>query len=76
MLAVLVPGRFSCGRFAGRELKDVWQAESAVYGGTSRASSVVVRLFGSPRVSVSVVEENEELPGLAYMYWSVFEQKR
>ena len=25
---------------------------------------------------ISVVDENEELPGLAYMFWSVFQQQR
>ncbi len=68
--------RALAGGLLGEDLKNVWEAESAVFGNTTRASSVVVRLFGSPRTSVSVVDEAEQLPGLAYMFWSVFQQKR
>lgn len=68
--------RALAGGLLGEELKNVWQAESAVYGNSARGSSVVVRLFGSPRTSVSVVDEVERLPGVAYMFWSVFQQKR
>ncbi|HMF36951.1 MAG TPA: type III-B CRISPR module RAMP protein Cmr1, partial [Isosphaeraceae bacterium] len=68
--------RALAGGLLGEELRNVWEAERAVFGNTTRASSVVVRLFGSPRTSVSVVGEAEQLPGLAYMFWSVFQQKR
>src|SRR5512135_678979 len=64
------------GGLLGEALRDVWEAESAVYGSTARASSVVVRLIGSPRTSVSVAGEAEQLPGLSYMFWSVFQQRR
>ena len=56
--------------------EDVRDAESAVYGSTARASSVVVRLFGSPRIGVSVADQIDQLPGLSYMYWSVFQRQR
>ena len=68
--------RALAGGLLGEELRNVWEAEGAVFGNTTRASSVVVRLFGSPRTSVSVVGEAEQLPGLAYMFWSVFQQAR
>ncbi len=68
--------RALAGGLLGEELRSVWEAESAVFGNTTRASSVVVRLFGSPRTGVSVVGGTEQLPGLAYMFWSVFQQKR
>src|SRR5271165_557947 len=69
--------RALAGGLLGEELRSIWEAEGAVFGNTARASSVVVRLFGSPRMSFAVVGETEqELPGLAYMFWSVFQQKR
>ena len=68
--------RALAGGLLGETLRDVWEAESAVFGNTTRASSVVVRLFGSPQTSVSVAGETEQLPGLSYMFWSVFQQKR
>jgi CRISPR type III-B/RAMP module RAMP protein Cmr1 len=68
--------RALAGGLLGEELRDVWEAESAVFGNTTRASSVVVRLFGSPQANVSVAGEAEQLPGLSYMFWSVFQQKR
>jgi CRISPR-associated protein Cmr1 len=68
--------RALAGGLLGEDLKNVWEAESAVFGNSTHASSVVVRLFGSPQTSVSVVGEAEQLPGLAYMFWSVFQQKR
>ena len=68
--------RALAGGLLGEELRTVCEAESAVFGNTTRASSVVVRLFGSPRTSVSVVGETEQLPGLAYMFWSVLQQRR
>ncbi len=68
--------RALAGGLLGAELKNVWEAEGAVFGSTIRASSVVVRLFGSPRTSVTVVGDVEQLPGLAYMFWSVLQQKR
>jgi CRISPR-associated protein Cmr1 len=37
---------------------------------------VVVRLFGTPRIGVSVANDVAQLPGLSYMFWSVFQQKR
>ena len=40
----------------GEVLNDVKQAEAAVYGDTCGASSVVVRLFGSPKTSLSVAD--------------------
>ena len=45
-------------------------------GTCSDSSTVVVRLFGSPQTSVSVADEVEQLPGLSYMFWSVFQQRR
>ena len=68
--------RALAGGLLGEEVRSIWEAEGAVFGNTLRASSVVVRLFGSPRTSVSVVGEAEQLPGLAYMFWSVLQQKR
>ena len=68
--------RALAGGLLGEELRTVCEAESAVFGNTTRASSVVVRLFGSPRTGVSVVGETEQLPGLAYMFWSVLQQRR
>ena len=66
--------RALAGGLLGEELRTVCEAESAVFGNTTRALSVVVRLFGSPRTGVSVVGETEQLPGLAYMFWSVLQQ--
>ena len=68
--------RALAGGLLGEELRTVCEAESAVFGNTTRASSVVVRLFGSPRTGVSVVGETQQLPGLAYMFWSVLQQRR
>ena len=72
--AVLVP--VLAGGVLGEELKNLADAESAVFGSTSRSSSVVVRLQGTPRIAASVAGESDQLPGLAYMFWSVFQQKR
>ncbi len=70
--------RALAGGLLGESLTDVRAAESAVYGSTTRASSVVLRLFGAPRTGVSVTgdAEIEQLPGVAYMFWSVFQQRR
>jgi CRISPR-associated protein Cmr1 len=69
--------RALAGGLLGEELRSIWEAEGAIFGSIARASSVVVRLFGSPRMSLAVVGETEqELPGLDYMFWSVFQQKR
>jgi CRISPR-associated protein Cmr1 len=70
--------RALAGGLLGEALAEVRAAESAVYGSTSRSSSVVVRLRGSPRTSISVVGEAdvEQLPGVSYLFWSVFQQKR
>ncbi len=68
--------RALAGGLMGEVLNDVKQAEGAVYGNTSHSLSVVVRLFGSPKTSVSVVDENEKDSGLSYMYWSVFQRQR
>jgi CRISPR-associated protein Cmr1 len=68
--------RALAGGVLGEDLGRVWAAESAVFGNLNRASSVVVRLSGSPRASVSVTGHAEQPPGLAYMFWSVFQQKR
>jgi CRISPR-associated protein Cmr1 len=70
--------RALAGGLLGESLRDVPSAESAVYGNTTRASSVVLRLYGAPRTDVKVTgdAEIEQLPGLAYMFWSVFQQKR
>src|SRR5438132_7646509 len=56
--------RALAGGLLQESLPEIFQAESAVFGGPARASSVVVRLFGSPRISVSVADEVEQLPGL------------
>jgi CRISPR type III-B/RAMP module RAMP protein Cmr1 len=68
--------RALAGGLLGEVLNDVKQAEAAVYGDTGRASSVVVRLFGSPKTSVSIVDGIDQLPGLSYMFWSVFQRRR
>ena len=70
--------RALAGGLLGEVLTDVFAAESAVFGNTQRGSSVVVRLFGSPRIRVTVAGDAdlEQLPGLGYMFWSVFQQKR
>jgi CRISPR-associated protein Cmr1 len=70
--------RALAGGLLGESLADVRAAESVVFGSTIRASSVVVRLFGAPRTSVSVAGDAqiEKLPGVAYMFWSVFQQRR
>src|SRR5512147_1727418 len=66
--------RALAGGLLGETLNEILRAESAVFGNTARASSVVVRLFGSPITSVSVIDGTEQLPGLSYMFWSVFQQ--
>jgi len=68
--------RALAGGLMGEVLNDVRQAEAAVYGDVTRASSVVVRLFGSPKTSVSVADGIDQLPGLSYMFWSVFQRQR
>jgi len=68
--------RALAGGLLGGALKDVCEAEAAVFGNTTRASSVAVRMFGSPRTSPTVAGDPEQLPGLSYMFWSVFQQKR
>src|SRR5436190_18352765 len=69
--------RALAGGLLQESLPEIFQAESAVFGSTARASSVVVRLFGSPQTSVAVAsEEVQQLPGLSYMFWSVLQQKR
>lgn len=68
--------RALAGGLMGGAMKDVCEAESAVFGNTTRASSVAVRMFGSPRTSPTVADDLEQLPGLSYMFWSIFQQKR
>jgi CRISPR type III-B/RAMP module RAMP protein Cmr1 len=69
--------RALAGGLFGEALNEVWQAESAVYGNTARASSVVVRLMGAPQTSLAVAPDGvEQLPGVSYMLWTVFQQKR
>lgn len=68
--------RALAGGVLGEDLRSVRQAESAVFGSTNRASPGVVRLSGSPRSSVSVTDQAEQPPGVAYMLWSVLQQKR
>ena len=64
------------GGSLGEGLADLRAAESAVYGGTTRASTVAVRMTGAPRTSVAVTDGDDQLPGLNYMFWSVFQRKR
>ncbi len=68
--------RALAGGLLGETLSDVAAAESAVYGNTTRSSTVVVRLLGAPQTGVSVVADAAQLPGLSYMYWSVISQRR
>jgi len=68
--------RAMAGGLLQESLPEIFAAESAVFGGTTRASTVVVRLFGSPQTSVSVGGDAEQFPGLGYMFWSVFQQNR
>jgi CRISPR-associated protein Cmr1 len=68
--------RALAGGLMGESLSDIAAAEGAVFGNTFRSSAVVVRLFGSPRIGVSVADDAAQLPGLSYMFWSVFQQKR
>src|SRR5436305_15097665 len=68
--------RALAGGLLQESLPEIFAAESAVFGGTTRASMVVVRLFGSPQIGASVADDVEQLPGLGYMFWSVFQQNR
>jgi CRISPR-associated protein Cmr1 len=68
--------RALAGGLLGDVLPDIRQAEAAVFGDTSRASSVAVRMTGTPQTSSSVVAKEHLLPGLNYMFWSVFQQGR
>ncbi len=68
--------RALAGGLLGELLENVWQAESAVYGNTQRTSSVAVLLSGQPRTVVTVAGESDKLPGISYMFWSVFQQRR
>jgi CRISPR/Cas system CMR-associated protein Cmr1 (group 7 of RAMP superfamily) len=68
--------RALAGGLLGESLENVWQAESALYGNTQRASSVAVLMAGQPRTEVSVAGSPDQLPGIAYLFWSVFQQKR
>jgi CRISPR-associated protein Cmr1 len=63
------------GGVLGESLPELRQAEGAVYGNTTQASSVAVRLIGSPQTATAFVE-GEELPGISYLFWSVFQRKR
>src|SRR5438067_11441586 len=58
--------RALAGGLLGDVLKDILEAESAVYGNMQRSSTVVVRLFGSPRISEAITGETGDLPGLKY----------
>lgn len=68
--------RALAGGLLGESLENVWQAESAVYGNTQRASSVAVLMDGQPQTSASLTSETDPLPGIAYLFWSTFQQKR
>ena len=68
--------RALAGGLLQESLPEISAAESAVFGGTTRASSIVVRLFGSPRIGIPIGADPEPPPGLGYMFWSVLQQKR
>jgi CRISPR-associated protein Cmr1 len=68
--------RALAGGLLQESLPEIFAAESAVFGSTARASAVVVRLFGSPRIGIPIADEPEPPPGLGYMFWSVLQQKR
>lgn len=68
--------RALAGGLLGESLADVWQAETAVYGSTQRTSTFGVLLDGQPQIVQSVAGVADNLPGIAYMYWSLFQQKR
>jgi CRISPR-associated protein Cmr1 len=68
--------RALAGAFFGQQLPLLRAAESAVFGDTKRASSVVVRLTGTVRTSTTLTPGTEPLPGLAYLFWSVMQQGR
>jgi CRISPR-associated protein Cmr1 len=68
--------RALAGSLLGDSLQDLFEADSAVFGNMARASSVVVRLMGSPQIGPAVIGDAEQLPGLNYMLWSVYQQRR
>jgi CRISPR-associated protein Cmr1 len=68
--------RALAGGLLGESLGDIAAAEGAVFGNTTRSSAVVVRLFGSPRIGTAVAADVAQLPGVNYMFWSVFQQRR
>ena len=56
--------RALAGGLLQESLPEIFAAESAVFGNYKRASAVVVRLFGSPQIGVTVAPDVEQLPGL------------
>ena len=63
------------GGVLGEGLDNLRAAESAVYGNMQQASTVVARLTGTPRIGM-IEKQDDITPGLSYMLWSVFQQKR
>jgi CRISPR-associated protein Cmr1 len=64
------------GGTLGEDLPSLQKAEAAVFGDTSRASQVVVRIDSDvPRLGPAVMSA-EQFPGVAYMFWSTYQRKR
>ena len=63
------------GGVLGQEVAAVRAAESAVFGSTTRASTVAVRMSGSPQIGPCPVAP-EAHPGVGYLYWSMFQRRR
>jgi CRISPR-associated protein Cmr1 len=68
--------RALAGGLLGDSLQDIFEADSAVFGNMMRSSTVVVRLMGSPQIGEAVIGDAEQLPGLNYMLWSMYQQRR
>ncbi len=63
------------GGSLGENLKELRQAEMAVFGSPQRASPVVIRMRGTPQIGPSQISA-VEYPGVGYMLWSVYQRKR
>lgn len=64
------------GGTLGEDLVSLRRAETAVFGDPQQASSVVVRIDGAEAPVGPALMSDEEFPGVAYLFWSMYQRKR
>ena len=67
--------RSLAGGVLGDDLSLIRQAETAVLGGSLRASPVAVRGFGNPAYG-PLPTDPHDFPGVQYMYWAAYSARR